>query len=117
MKESAAPAPSKDVRSRRRDAVFLGALLAVSLALNLALGWKIREIRTAPFDSATRTGVVLSAIKVTDLDGRPQTVDFSLPAKATVLYILHPSCGWCFRNMKNIEALANSRGESYRYVG
>jgi hypothetical protein len=103
--------------AQRADAFFLALLLLVSLCVNLFLGFRIWEMKRAPLELSTKTGVTLPPIKVTNLDGKSQTIGFSTSEPETVLYVLNPSCIWCNRNMDNIKALSNSEGQVVRFVG
>jgi len=104
--------------SKKEDLVFLIVLLAASLSLNVVLGWKV--VRNNPSDKAKNQlveGMLVSPITVSSVsDDRQITITYENAGKPTVLYVLTPSCHWCTRNLKNINALASLRGDSYRFV-
>ena len=91
-------------------------VLSVSLALNVALGWKIRGgSRRSPSVSTVAAGTKLNSLKVLDLKGSAFEISFrGIPR--TVLYIMSPTCSFCDKNHANIAYLAKySRG--VRFIG
>jgi hypothetical protein len=92
--------------------------LAASLALNVALGWKVQSLtaRPATRPGGVQAGTVLPSIPVVGLDGASATLSFRDP-RPTILYVLSPHCGWCTRNQANIAALARAHGRRFRFVG
>lgn len=100
------------------DAKFVGLLLAVSLALNVALGWSLWALRRSAAEASQSgpVGGALSIVSLWDLNGDQREVHFD-SGKPTVIYVLSPTCRWCDRNMDNIKALANARSETFRFVG
>jgi hypothetical protein len=101
--------------------LFMFSVLAASLCLNVALGWKVKELLGTQTASSVRpVGIqahaVLPAIPVTDEDGRPVTISFDVP-RDTVLYVWKPSCVWCKLNKPNIQSLAMATKSHYRFIG
>jgi hypothetical protein len=110
------------MRDERRSSLALGvftAVFAVSLALNVYQGWTIRQFRAdqpKPRIAALPVGSPFPPLRVTDLNGGAYTVTYQ-DARPTVLYVLSPKCGWCARNERNINALANAKAKDYRFIG
>lgn len=96
-------------------------LLAVSLALNVGLGWKVK--RLLPLARAVEgepgqivIGSVLPPITARDSGGAAVKIPFDGPLP-TLIYVFVPTCVWCQRNFQNIQALARSLGGRYRVIG
>jgi hypothetical protein len=53
-------------------------------------------------------------LKGIDLKGRPVSVAPS--SKPLIVYVFHSACGWCERNLDNIEALAAATDGDYEFV-
>ncbi|MGH9839607.1 MAG: TlpA family protein disulfide reductase [Blastocatellia bacterium] len=104
--------------SKKRDLVFLIILLAASLSLNVVLGWKVtRHNHSFEAENQLVEGMPVPPITVSSVsDDRQVAISYGNTDKPTVLYILTPSCQWCTRNLKNINTLANLRGDSYHFV-
>lgn len=99
------------------DVAFLGALLGLSVCLNIVLGWRLGHPPVDPEIAArAQTGVAIPAFSATDPDGKPVQVSFA-GENPTVLYIFNPKCGWCARNLSNVLFLSSVRGTSFRFVG
>lgn len=97
-------------------------LLLVSATLNVLLGFKVGALKetVAALKSEGRLAVGASVppIEAADLNGNPVTVAYAGGGEAvTVLYVFSPSCGWCERNLRNVEALAAQSGGRYRLIG
>ena len=114
--------------SKRVDAVtqnaglaFLLCLFASSLSLNVALGWKVKQLSHALQPAKLKmagiqTGSLLPSIRVVDETGRSSTVAFDDP-RVTILYVWRPSCSWCRLNRGNICALALGAKSRFRFIG
>lgn len=97
-------------------------LLLASLSLNVYLGWRIKQ---QPPDSSRQAQVVhklaqnqdIPPLTVKSLSGQVETIRYSDSAKPTVLYVFSPSCKWCERNNPNVNALANLKVGTFRFVG
>jgi hypothetical protein len=98
---------------------FLFFLLVGSMGLNLFLGWQVRSLRahSLPPVKPSVVGASVLSLQVSDLEGKPFSLNFSSQPKPTVLYVLNPKCHWCARNMDNIKALAHFSKDRYRFVG
>jgi hypothetical protein len=104
------------------NAKFLTVLLLCSLSLNVVLGWQIRSLKRAMANAPALqqpniVGVTLSSLLLKDLDGKPAAIKFTNMAKPSVIYVFHPKCAWCGRNLDNIKTLANERGGAYQFIG
>lgn len=104
--------------SKKSDLIFLIVLLAGSLSLNVSLGWKLH--RTSVSSEAIKSiaeGESVYSFNLTGIsDNLERAITFKVAEKSTVLYVMSPSCHWCIRNHDNINALANSRNEQYRFI-
>ncbi len=91
-------------------------VLCLSLAGNLWFALKVRGEHGTPKKRESLVGTKVPAITATTRDHRREVIDYAgnMP---TVLYIFEQSCGWCTRNLKNINALVQHSGERYRFVG
>lgn len=105
------------VRSKRADGLLLLLLLG-SLALNVYLGWRVKQAPARLSDRINLApGTKAAAVTATDAEGRQQTISYNDTNKPTVLYVLSPSCIWCERNRKNIEELTKAKANDFRFVG
>jgi peroxiredoxin len=93
---------------------LLVSMFVGSLLLNVKLAWNLKTPTRPP------TGVVVGAdlrsIPAVDIAGRQQQLHLG-EGRATVLYIMAPTCPWCARNLENIRSLANAAAPGYRFVG
>ena len=96
------------------------AVLTLSLALNLFLGWRLRALSAALSQQQRQVGILvgtdLSSLPVFDVEGRPARIDFNANVP-TVVYVLSPACGWCRRNEQNMQVLAAGKSSDFRFVG
>lgn len=117
MMESAIAGEVSPPEHRLKWDVFLVALLAVSLGLNVFLGWKLKGNQNKgilPAASLNQDAEV-SNFEAYDLSDKLTTI--TCRGQITVLYVFSPSCTWCERNLENIRTLASARGDSYRFIG
>jgi peroxiredoxin len=100
---------------RSRDAWLVLMLLAVSLGLNVYLGF---EVELRPHMTSPRLVVGMRAPKLfaEQVGGSSVAVDWK-GARPTLLYVFSPSCVWCQRNFENFETVARARKADYRIVG
>lgn len=106
-----------------RDAgatLLLILVLMASLALNVRLGWKVSKLQgllagSTPVNRLS-LGTEVPPIRATGLEGKQTTITYA-GSSPTVLYVFIPPCGWCARNLANIQALARDRGKTYHFVG
>jgi len=92
-----------------------GALLALSVGVNLFQAQKIRAMTRVVDRPGRLVGTVAQPIVARTPAGRESRLTFGsgLP---TVLYYFSASCGWCERNWTNVEALAANAEGRYRVV-
>lgn len=96
-------------------------MLAVSLAVNLLLAYKVRTLSdslselTAP--PAVPVGTTVSPIKAHGLDGQTHVISYGDGDRPVVLYVFTPQCPWCARNLANLRTLLAREGGNYRFVG
>jgi len=96
-------------------------LLIVSVSLNVILGRQNRDKTEliAELKAASRLalGTIATSLSVRDLMGRAVQLDVVDTSQNTILYVFTPTCGWCTRNLDNLQAvIANAPGR-YRVVG
>ncbi len=99
--------------------IVLFLLFSASLALNVALGWRLKASAgpAAPSPGGVQKESVLPEMAVRDVNGGAVTVTFDA-SRPTILYVLSPACSWCDRNHANIAALSSSpKTAQYRFVG
>jgi len=106
------------LESLRRDAarVVLMTVLALSLSLNVFLGWKVSARGGALEPDRLAVGSRVAPLSVTAGGTSAPTelrFDEGLP---TVMYVLSPDCHWCRRNENNIRTLAE-RSPGFRFIG
>ncbi len=109
----------------KRNDLFLILLLLASLSLNVYLGWNVKRLKSMSRTmSAERQsppsvleGTSVEPITAMNSGGKQETLTYAGYGKPTVFYVFSPSCIWCERNNQNINAIANLRGESFRFVG
>lgn len=103
-----------------RVLALLFAVLTLSLALNLYLGWRVRALSIPLTQQQRQVGVPvgtdLSSLPVFDVEGRPARIDFKANVP-TVVYVLSPACGWCRKNEQNMQVLAAGKSSEFRFVG
>lgn len=105
----------------RFHVVALMVMLVVSVALNVMLALKIRELTS--MQSALRAehglevGTAVPPITARRLDGQSETITYADSARPTVLYVFTPQCIWCARNLDNLKTLVDQKGKDYRFIG
>jgi peroxiredoxin len=96
-------------------------ILGLSLALNLAQAFRIRELnqskRGASDSTSIQVGTMVSPAKVRDTEGRQALISYDNVKQPTVLYVFTPQCPWCSRNLDNLRALVSQKRDSYQFVG
>jgi len=98
------------------SSVLVLVILAGSLSLNVALGWRARPSARPRALSGVEVGSLMSAIPVLDANGKHTELRFDSD-RPTVLYLLAPECIWCRRNEANIRTLASAASDRYHFVG
>ena len=105
---------------KKKEVVFLMALLAVSLSLNVFLGWRVQRLKSAsnrPVLPLLSLGTLVPPMIVGDLNDQQEMITFANADKQTVLYVFSTKCSWCDRNVESIKTLANLAGNSHRFIG
>ena len=100
-------------------------VLAVSVFLNVALAYKLRQFGYFAQSRAEqraerllKPGTAVPPFQAVDPKGQPQTVGYDQGGgKQTVLYIFTPPCHWCERNLDNLKELVTRKGDEYRIIG
>jgi peroxiredoxin len=107
--------------SSRFHVVALTVMLVVSVALNVMLALKIREL--TGMQNASRAereldvGTIVPSITAKRLDGKSETITYADSTRPTVLYVFTPQCIWCTRNLDNLKTLVGQKGQDYRFIG
>lgn len=105
---------------RRSADPFLLVLLALSLAVNVWLGLRVRALQTAGPTAAPpklQVGDVLPPLPAFGSDGQPATLSAAGESRPTVFYTFSHTCPWCRRNQPAIAALTAQVGARFRFVG
>jgi peroxiredoxin len=122
---SDSPAGQVRVPASRPDA-FVLALLALSLAGNVALGVAISRLAVrvgnAPqVQSAAPAGPVvgqqLPSLTAERRGGGKESIAFAATERPTLIYVFTPSCTWCARNLANIRQVIAEAGKTHRVIG
>jgi hypothetical protein len=96
-------------------------LLICSASLNVLLAQKVRQlregIRLIKSEARLAEGSSVPPIAVRDVNGWPAIISYEQTGPPTLLYIFTPSCGWCSKNVANIQALAEQARDGYRIIG
>ena len=110
--------------AKKLDVIPLVLLLA-SVALNISLARRVLELganvqhQPSPL-AASIVGEHILAMNALTLDDQPEHISFvdsSESARAKVLYIYSPTCGWCSKNLENIKKLTALRHTQFDFVG
>jgi peroxiredoxin len=97
--------------------LFVMLLLAASLCLNVYLGLKIKRGIVAENAAKLSPGMKIGRVTAVGADGKPITISCDSTDKPTVFYVLSPSCIWCRRNQANIDKLAETKANDFRFIG
>src|SRR5260221_312572 len=99
-------------------------VLAASMALNIALTYKLRQfggLNRPLTEKSLKAGTVVPAFQAADLKGQAQTIAYNIAynkdSKPTVLYVFTPQCGWCKKNLDNLKHMIAKKGDEYRFIG
>lgn len=108
-------------RQLRRAVSVLAVLLLCSLALNVLLVIKLRNLKAYAqlirSESQLSIGEVLPSFVARDPDGRQVKIEYNGAGGPTVLYIFSPDCGWCNKSNPGINAVAQQSNGRYRVIG
>ncbi len=99
---------------RTRDGWLLLMLLAMSLGANVYQALRAHRL---PVVSIPTRGMKAPILYAETMDGAKVEVDCAANGKPTLLFVFSPSCIWCKRNAKNMDALASMLKTDYRIVG
>jgi hypothetical protein len=89
--------------------------LAASVALNLTLSVKLRDVlRATP--SAIERGAVLPELALHSGSGGSVHITYGPGERATVFYYYSPTCRWCERNWASVDALIAQVQTRFRFV-
>ncbi len=96
--------------------------LVVSVALNIGLAWRVREMRLANSGSLVHPPIALgsrlTSLSARDMTGSEMTVSFSPSGyDGTVLYAFSPDCHWCALNMPHLTKLYSATHTHYQFIG
>ncbi len=110
---------ARSLRASLTAARVTPVLLALSIAISVALAWKVHSLRAYVValhnDTSLAIGTHVSPISAHNLDDSPATVEYG-PSVPTVLYIFRPGCGWCQRNRNSFNELCSQVSGKYRVV-
>lgn len=117
---STQPSAARQAGSRFH-VVALTLMLVASVALNVMLALRVREL--TGMQNALRAGRELEVgtavppITARRVDGGSETITYADSARPTVLYVFTPQCIWCARNLDNLKTLVEQKGKDYRFIG
>jgi antitoxin component of RelBE/YafQ-DinJ toxin-antitoxin module len=109
----------QNVSTLRRVIWAMTMILAVSLAVNLFLAYRIRNGRqpiVTPKPAPLLTGTAVSPIKARDLNGHEATISFQDSSQPLVIYVFTPQCPWCLRNLANLKTIFEQKHGSYHII-
>jgi peroxiredoxin len=82
------------------------------------LGWKAKQGGDVQqYTAKLSPGMKVDPVTAADLDGKPITIAYNDTNKPTVFYVMTPSCIWCRRNQANVDRLADTKANDFRFVG
>jgi peroxiredoxin len=108
------------VNGSQNDVTFLLVLLVASLGFNAFLGREYwRHAHKSSFASLPDLGLgeTVPPLQVKTLDGRSETIAYTVQPQPTVVYVFTPSCPWCRKNVNNIKHLTATKASTFRFVG
>ena len=108
---------SSPMRSKGAPDVFVMGLLVLSLCLNVYLGWKIKQPNVPGNTAKLSPGTKVDPVTALGHDGKPLTISYNGSDKPTVFYVITPSCIWCRRNQANINKVADTKVNDFRFIG
>lgn len=105
---------------KRLHIIAVLTLLAASLIVNVVLSRQLNEYRgvlaVLKAEGRLAVGTTLPDIETTGLDGTAQQLS-TRSGQPMLLYVFSPQCGWCTRNLKNVQAIAAQTAGRIRTVG
>jgi hypothetical protein len=105
----------------RRFQILTVSLLVISVALNVALARRNKDLSTALLsvkaEQLLPIGSSLPPIEAFDLAHNYQLLKYDAATSPTVFYVFSPQCGWCAKNASNFRILSESIKGRYRLIG
>jgi peroxiredoxin len=92
-------------------------LLVISLCLNVYLGWKVKQGNVQAIIPKLSLGMKVDPVTALGHDGKPFTISYNGSDRPTVFYVITPSCIWCKRNQANINKVADTKANDFRFIG
>ena len=96
-------------------------MLLISVALNVMLALKIRELtgmqNALRAERELEAGAAVPSITARRLDGKSETITYADSTRPTVIYVFTPQCIWCTRNLDNFKTLVDQMSKDYRFIG
>jgi hypothetical protein len=106
--------------SRRFQILTVG-LLVISVALNVALARRNKDLNVALLsvkaEQSLQIGSSLPPIEAFDLAHHLQVLKYDAMTSPTVFYVFSPQCGWCAKNASNLRLLSERIKGRYRLIG
>jgi peroxiredoxin len=110
-------------QSLTENRLFVVLLIASGL-LNIGLAYKVHREQSLLRDlqgsgnHAHVLGATVKEIHAKGLDGKAATISFTKNEPPTILYIFRPTCGWCAKNLPNLQAMQRSTvARHFRLIG
>ena len=95
--------------------LLLISCLAVSLAGNVLLGWRVKSLSLGTPPRQAHDGMSVE-LKVRTLSGQINSLAFS-KNQPTILYVFRPDCQWCAANLDNIRSFSRQRATTVQFIG
>lgn len=106
--------------SRRFQILTIG-LLVVSVALNVALARRNKDLNAALLsvkaEQSLRIGSSLPPIEAFDLAHNFHVLKYDAATSPTIFYVFSPQCGWCAKNASNLRLLSERIKGRYWLIG
>jgi peroxiredoxin len=113
--------PGSSHRTSGRVISIFTVALTVSVALNVALATKLRNLNYAQAGRVAeyrlKIGTTVPLLTARRLDGQQEVISYEGTNQPTVLYIFTPPCSWCARNVDNFKRLVDKESHEYRFIG
>jgi peroxiredoxin len=120
--------PLNTTRRIRKLLLCTVLLLICSAVLNVIFATETRRQRalTASYKSkvlaikaeqSLTLGAVVPPIEAKEMDGKVRIIEYASSALPTILYVFTPPCGWCAKNVPNVNTLSEKTKGRYRIIG
>jgi peroxiredoxin len=103
---------------------ILTVLLVGSVALNVLLALKVRELsdlsrllQLKMNSPVLVPGSIAPAFSAKETNDKKIFLNYAESELPTVIYLFSPDCHWCDRNLNNIRALTETTHNRFRFVG